>query len=178
MSAVAFVIASRNFQETEFQVPREILQKAGFTCPVAALERGICVGGLGQKVLATRVLAELKPANFAGVVFVGGGGSAIFDHNPVAHQVVREFFAAQKVCAAICHAPVIFAYAGILRGKQATCFATAENEEVLRAKGAILSGRANEVDGKVITANGPPAAAQFGKQIVSVLKEGEEREKN
>jgi protease I len=72
-----------------------------------------------------------------------------------------------KLLGAICIAPVTLANAGLLEGKKATVW---ESEvDKLKAKGAKYTGAAVEVDGNVITANGPEAAAGFGSAIVVAL---------
>lgn len=171
---VAFIVAPQNFQPIEFQIPYAILQQAGFECVVASQKLGPCFSSNGSQITATHALANLQPQEFLGIVFVGGSGSAIFDTDRAAHDLVRRFFQAQKICAAICHAPVIFANAGILQGKKATYFQCPENQRALEQGSAQLSENANEVDGKIITANGPAAAEKFGQQILALLPKTKE----
>lgn len=64
-------------------------------------------------------------------------------------------------------APHILANAGILKGKQATCYPTAQQD--LKAKGAIVTGKMVQRDGNLITGNGPAAAEKFAQMIISVL---------
>jgi putative intracellular protease/amidase len=56
----------------------------------------------------------------------------------------------------------------LLEGKKATCYSS--QEENLKSKGAICTGEGVEVDGNIITANGPKSAREFGKKIVEALK--------
>jgi len=72
------------------------------------------------------------------------------------------------VLAAICLAPAILAKAGILKGKKATVWEGARNKVV--AGGAAYREGPVVIDGKIITANGPSAAAQFGKSIKQLLE--------
>ena len=69
----------------------------------------------------------------------------------------------------ICIGPRILANAGLLKGVKATCF---ESEaEAIGKLGAVFTGNDVERDGKVITGNGPHAAAEFGRTIASALLE-------
>jgi protease I len=57
--------------------------------------------------------------------------------------------------------------AGILNGKKATSFPSERDN--INAVGTY-TGNAVEVDGKIITGNGPQAAKEFGKKIAESLK--------
>jgi protease I len=70
--------------------------------------------------------------------------------------------------AAICIAPVILANAGLLNGKRATSFSSEKN--TLVTKGALVSVNGVESDGKIITAEGPSHATEFGEMILKALK--------
>jgi protease I len=72
------------------------------------------------------------------------------------------------ILAAICAAPSILANAGLLKGKTATSFP--DEGENLKAKGANFTGQGLEIDGRIITADGPAHAKQFGEAIVKALK--------
>ena len=73
----------------------------------------------------------------------------------------------EKVVAAICIAPSILVNAGILNGRRATAFPSERDN--INAVGTF-TGKPVEVDGKIITANGPEAAAEFGKKIADAIK--------
>ncbi|GAJ17159.1 unnamed protein product, partial [marine sediment metagenome] len=68
---------------------------------------------------------------------------------------------------AICIAPVTLANAGILDKKKATVFRS--EVKAIKRKGAIYTGKVVEVDGNIITAEGPQAAEEFGKTIINLL---------
>jgi protease I len=73
-----------------------------------------------------------------------------------------------KILAGICAAPGILGKAGILKDKRATAHAgVKERVEPLFGE---YTGEDVTVDGKIITANGPPAAKAFGEKILSMLK--------
>jgi len=72
-----------------------------------------------------------------------------------------------KVTTAICVAPAILANAGVLKGVEATVFSSEVG--ALKAGGAKVSNQPVVVAGKIVTANGPAAAKQFGQKVVEVL---------
>ena len=68
--------------------------------------------------------------------------------------------------AAICAAPTLLAHWGLLNGKKAVCYPGLEN----RLTGAIPQQGVSLVqDGKVITAQGPGSAFDFGFYLIKTL---------
>jgi putative intracellular protease/amidase len=43
MKKILFVIANKNFQDFEYRIPREVLEKQGHHITVCAEEKGVCV---------------------------------------------------------------------------------------------------------------------------------------
>ena len=61
------------------------------------------------------------------------------------------------------------AKAGLLKGKKATVFRTADSINELKKGGALISDAPVVVDGEIITGSGPEAAREFGRKIVEGL---------
>jgi len=63
------------------------------------------------------------------------------------------------------------AKAGVLEGKRATfwTYPLGSQANILKENVAIFEKKSVVVDGKIITANGPGAAREFGKAIVEAL---------
>jgi protease I len=68
---------------------------------------------------------------------------------------------------AICLAPVTLANAGLLLGKRATAYPSAEG--FLEWKGAIYTGRPVEIAGTIVTASGPEAVEEFARAIAELM---------
>ncbi len=123
---------------------------------------------MGGKVNVDLSVGDVKVADYEGVAFIGGPGMVELVENSEFVKLAKEFYDAGKLTTAICIAPVILANAGILKGKKATVWSGAEEE--IKKGGGVYTGKSVEVDGKIITANGPPAAEDFGEAIVEALK--------
>ena len=102
------------------------------------------------------------------LAFVGGAGSSQYFKDQTAHDTAWHFYNQGKIVAAICSAPVILAEAGLLKGKKATVFPG--DKEHLTANGVIYTGSQVEVDGRLITGNGPEAAEPFAKGLLALLE--------
>jgi len=164
---VLMIIAPKDFRDEEYQKPREVLERAGAKITVASKGVKVATGMLGATAQVDKDLNEASIAEFDAVVFVGGVGASVYFNDQTALKLAREAVEQGKVVGAICIAPSILANAGILQGKNATCFSSeAEN---LRVKGANYTGQAVTVDGNIVTANGPGAAQDFGQKILNLL---------
>ncbi|MDR1434065.1 DJ-1/PfpI family protein [Candidatus Endomicrobiellum devescovinae] len=168
MKRVVFITAPEVFRDEEYFKPKEILEKAGVEVITASVKIGELMGRFGYKTVSTVLISDIKSSDFDAIVYVGGGGSSVFFENKSALQLANEFFNQNKPLAAICIAGVILANSGVLRGRKATVYI--DGKEALLRGGADYTGNSLEVDGNIITANGPDAAEEFGKAIVKVLQ--------
>ena len=162
---VAIVIAPDQFRDEEYAQPHASLNLAKANVTVVSVAVGKCYGSRGSIAHARMSLADAAAQEWDAVVFVGGEGAGIFAEDPLTHE-------RKGLVAAICKAPIILAHAGLLRGVEATCFPSYQDE--LRQYGAKVSTSSvvqTEVDdAPVITANGPEAAFAFGQDIVNTLR--------
>lgn len=164
------VIAERNFRDEELFQPRQILEKAGIGVSVASVSLKTATGMLGGTCKPDLLLSSVKAEDYNAVVFIGGEGAQQYWKDPAAHGLARDFLKAGKVVAAICIGPMILANAGILKGKKATVW---ESESTcLKRSGATYTAQRVEKDGKIITAAGPFAAAEFGQAILAAIRAG------
>lgn len=164
---VLFIIAHKDFRDEEYREPREILESMGCEITVASSSKDTAVGKLGLKVQPDILLSEADVNGFDAVIFVGGGGSMEYFNNSTAHKIAIDTYDSGKVLAAICIAPSILANAGVLKGKKATVFSSEEPN--IKAKGSIYTGSDVEIDGNIVTADGPKSATKFGLAIAEKL---------
>jgi len=169
---VALIIAYRDFQDTEFNVPKKLLQKEGALITIVSSEKGTASGSEGMSVQTDMLIRDVQVADFDAVVFIGGRGvREEYWDNPKAHAVAQEAAKQGKVLAAICWAPVILANAGVLDGKKGTVANGGGAGMILKEKGCKYSLWSSVVvDGRIITANGRSAAKSFAKAIIKALE--------
>jgi len=169
---VAMIIAFRDFRDAEYFIPKEILERAGAEITTVSNKKGTAIGADGGDTEVNLLLEDLNPADFDGVVFIGGPGCLEALDNENSYRITREAVSQNKVLASICISPVILAKAGVLEGEKATVWSSPLDRspvKILKENGAIYQDEAVVVDGKIITANGPDAAEEFGQAIVEVL---------
>ena len=135
---------------------------------MTASERaGECIEKYGAKVLAEVPIHSLSAHDYDAIVLIGGPGASQYFHDADLIHLVQEANTASKVIAAICIAPTILANADILRGRKTTAFPS--EKDALFQKGAMYTGKDVEVDGNIVTANGPEAAEQFAEEIAKLI---------
>ncbi|MCX6701074.1 MAG: DJ-1/PfpI family protein [Methanomicrobiales archaeon] len=167
---VLIAIAPEKFRDEEFSEPIDALQNAGIAFDIASTHRGTCVGMFGARTTATLSFEEVDPGQYDGLVIVGGPGSQVHLWNDEMLVHLAKFFQKSgKVIAAICLAPVVLARAGVLKGKKATYFENPASDFEMKKGGAIIMKAPVVTDGRVITANGPLAAKEFGAAVVNNL---------
>lgn len=171
MKKAVMIIAPENFRDEEFFEPKQILEKCGVEVKVASTTLDFAAGKLGAKVKPDMLLSDIDVKEFDAVIFVGGAGAGCYFDDVKAHNLIKDALKGNRIVAAICVAPVILARAGVLNGKRATVFSSEEKE--IKSAGAKYSGRPVERDGNIITAAGPFAADEFGKEIVKALGAGQ-----
>ena len=166
--SVLMIVAKQNFRDEELAEPRAVLRQAGAKVTIAASALRESVGMLGlERVTPEITLEEVDPTAYDAIIFVGGQGASEYWNDKTAHRIATQAHEAGKVVAAICIAPVTLANAGLLKGRKATVYRSEKG--ALVKGGASYTGAAVEVDGLIITADGPTSAAEFGEAIRDAL---------
>ncbi len=164
---ILMVIAPKQFRDEELFTPREYFMIRGAKVTVASSATGEIRGMLGRTFSPDAKLADVRAGDYDAVVFVGGSGAQAYFDDAVAHKLARDAADGGKVLGAICIAPAILAKAGVLKDRSATTFASVR--KILVAGGARLMDSSCVRDGKIITADGPPAAKEFAAEITKAI---------
>jgi protease I len=168
MKGIVFITAPEMFRDEEYYNPKQVFEDAGLQVITASTKTGELIGRFGFKTTSTLLIANVNPEDFNAIVYIGGCGASVFFKNPHALKLANDFFRQNKPTAAICIAGVILANAGILKDKKATVFI--DGRKSLLENGAIYTGAPLEVDGNIITANGPETAEAFSKAILKMIE--------
>ena len=165
-----FVIAPVEFRDEEYFIPKQILEEGGIEITTASTS-DTSTSKFGKQV-DVDMLIENANSDYDVIIFVGGHGARDYFDNQTALNLARKFLEEGKFVTAICIGPAILAKSGVLNDKMATVWASSNNKEgvdILEENGAKYVNQDVVIDEKVITANGPEAAEEFGKKILEVL---------
>lgn len=166
MSTRAIVLLADGFEEIEALVPIDLMRRANIEVDIAGVTGPMVKGAHGIIVHADLLLEDVTGA-YDCVVLPGGmpGAKNLADSWEVNQLIIQQFNDGRFV-AAICAAPaVVLAHAGLLDGRRAVCYpgADAYAPEVNFEDERVLQ------DGRIITAQGPGCAADFGLKIIEAL---------
>ncbi len=167
---IALVIAPENFRDEELSVPRAALASAGWSTVVASTRLGTATGMLHDTCPIACTIESLDATTLAALVIVGGTGAPthLYDCAPL-HRLATVMHQAKKPVAAICLSPGVLARAGLLKDRKATVYANDVSKKAFADGGATLATDSCVIDGNLVTANGPEAAAEFAAAIVELL---------
>lgn len=168
---IAMVIAFRDFRDAEYFTPKKILEEAGAEIKTASNKMGLAIGTEGGDARIDFLIKDLSVAEFDAIVFAGGSGCLGALDNEDSYRVAKEAVSQNKVLAAICISSVILAKAGVLKGKRATVWSSEADKQpikILIENEAIYIPRPVITDGKIVTAEGPAVAEEFGEKIIEV----------
>ena len=124
----------------------------------------------GHNFVLNSTFSEIKPEDYDGLVLPGGRAPEYLRLNKQVLEIIRHFSEADKPIAAICHAAQLLAAAGVIRGKQVSCY-PACSPEVTLAGGSYADIAVTDAvaDGKLVTAPAWPAHPAWLAKFQAVL---------
>lgn len=181
MTQRIMILATDGFEQSELEEPKSRLEKAGYETVVVSPEdgqiRGFSSKEWGDPVDVDLTVDEAEADMFDALVLPGGQiNPDILRMNDKAVQLVRDFNAAGKPIAAICHAPWMLVEAGIVEDRTVTSWPSVRTD-LANAGGNVVDEEA-AVDGNIITSRNPDDIPAFTAALIDQLeaqlaKEGE-----
>lgn len=113
-------------------------------------------------------IRKARPSEFDGVIIPGGYAPDLLRRHEEVINFVKQMHAGKKLVAAICHALWVPISAGIVKGKNATCFYSIKDDLV--NAGANFLDKKVVVDGNLITSRNPYDLPCFCLEIIKFLK--------
>jgi protease I len=169
------IVATHGFEQSELEVPRDRLKKAGAAVDVISLAPGEIKGwdvkDWGRPVKVDKTLDEVSASDYDAVVLPGGQiNPDLLRIEPKALKFIKDIFDAKKVVAAVCHAPWLLVETGIAKGRKMTSYKSIKTD-VINA-GAKWEDSEVVVDQGVITSRNPGDLEAFSSKIIEEVKEG------
>ena len=126
----------------------------------------------GHRFRLNADFATVDPSSYDALVIPGGRAPEYLRLHQGVLEIVQHFAHNKKPIAAICHGPQILSAAGVLQGKQCSCY-PAVKYEVTMGGGAYVDPSAGfdsvHVDGNLVTAPAWPAHPAWIAAFLRVL---------
>lgn len=161
-------------EELEAVTIIDVLRRAGIEVVTAGLEDGPVVASRGVGLIPDTTLDKALTDDYDMVVLPGGGpGSDRLDADSRIRELLIKMANSGKFTAAICAAPKVLKSAGLLDGKDVTCYPGVMNNEQIPG---LDTGQAVIQDGKVVTSRGPGTAMDFALTLIENLTDRSTRD--
>jgi deglycase len=169
------ILATNGFEQSELEVPRDRLKKAGATVEVISLASGEIKGwdqkDWGRPVKVDKTIDQVSAQDYDALVLPGGQiNPDLLRVEPKVLKFIKDIFDAKKILAAVCHAPWLLIETGIARGRKMTSYKSIKTD-VINA-GANWEDSQVVVDQGLITSRNPGDLEAFSAKIIEEVKEG------
>jgi 4-methyl-5(b-hydroxyethyl)-thiazole monophosphate biosynthesis len=152
---------AEGFEEIEAITVIDVLRRANIKVDVVGIEDEIVAGRNGVKILCDKIITDVKPDDYDGIVLPGGNpGYKNLENSQHVINFIKAYNNRGKLIAAICASPTILEKIGVLEGKKATCYPTMKDKLKNYVDEKVV------VDKNVITSQGPGTAIEFALEIV------------
>jgi 4-methyl-5(b-hydroxyethyl)-thiazole monophosphate biosynthesis len=152
---------AEGFEEIEAIAVIDVLRRANIKVDVVGIEDEIVAGRNGVKILCDKIITDVKPEDYDGIILPGGNpGYKNLENNQNVINFIKTFNNRGKLIAAICASPTILEKIGVLEGKKATCYPSMKDKIKNFVDEKVV------VDKNVITSQGPGTAIDFALEIV------------
>ncbi len=169
MKKIAVLIADGT-EELEALTPVDVLRRTGAKCDLVSVNNQTCLSSHNVVIKADKLISEIDFLEYDAVVVPGGmpGATNISDCEK-AIEFIKHLMEKNKLVASICASPaVVLSRHRLINGKKVTCYPAPDFINAL--SGCLYTGEDVEVDGNVITANGPLSAMKFAFKISDYLE--------
>ena len=175
MAKRVMILATNGFEQSELFDPKKNLEDAGIKTELVSLESGEIKAwdkdNWGKTITVDKTVDEVSNCEGYDALLLPGGqiNPDLLRVNDRAVAIVREFNAAGKPIAAICHAPWMLIEAGLVGGKTLTSYHSIRTD--MKNAGANVVDQEVAEDGNLITSRNPDDIPAFSERLISRVME-------
>jgi protease I len=174
-NAKILILATNGFEQSELEVPRDELRRKGAEVRLATPDgqdiKGWDKRNWGRPAKADLKVDDVQMEDYDALILPGGViNPDKLRTEPKAVQIVKDFFAAGKIVAAICHGPWMLVEADVARGRRMTSYKSVRTD--VKNAGADWVDEEVVVDQGIVTSRSPADLPAFVKKIAEEIGEG------
>jgi len=180
--AKVLIITGDAAESLEVMYPYQRLKEEGFEVHIAAPRKKVIQAVVhdfepgfetytekpGYRIPADLEFEDVKAEEYAGLVIPGGRAPEWIRNDEALPRIVKHFFETQKPVAAICHAALVLAAFGLLKGRTITAYPALKPD--VENAGARYVDQEVVVDGKLVTSRAWPDHPAFMREFMKLLK--------
>lgn len=165
---MVYLLLADGYEEAEVVVPCDILRRGGVEVRLVGLDHRTVTSARGIQLVADISLEEVEASRMEMLILPGGlEGVENIRMNLFAVDLIQQCRERGGYLAAICAAPTILGFMGLLDRREAVCYPGMEGE---MGSALIRKGKQVVVSGHIITGEGPGSAYEFGYQLLEALQ--------
>lgn len=173
---VSYLLLAEGFEEMEALATVDMLRRAGIEIKTVSIGSKCEVTGSHNITVCADMIFDSQTISEAEWIILPGGmpgAKHLGEYAPLI-DILKERVSTGKNIAAICASPaLVLGQNGILKGRRATCYPGFE--QFLTE--ATYTAQSVEIDGNIITGNGPASTFKFASAIIEKIL-GEEAAKS
>ena len=168
MSKTVCILLADGFEEVEAIMPADILKRLDINVILAGIKGTNICGSHGICLTTQTTINDISADDFDALILPGGlpGTTNLRDSENVI-SLVYHANEQNKICAAICAAPIVLRDAGITENKIITGYPGCER--LSNNPDFKFSEKSVEISDNIITAKGMGKASEFGFAIARAL---------
>lgn len=171
------IIANDLFEDIELILTRDVLIRAGIRVSIASLNDTLRLKSkCGLFIEANLLFKDTNFKNYDFLIIPGGNWAVTYDNKHHHYndfvEVIKKFYNAKRLVAAICAGPRILSFAGIIKENEYTAYPGVSEAINIKTDKKVVYVKDN-----LITADGPGSAYHFSFEIVKYLKGNDALEK-
>ncbi len=166
------ILATDGVEQVELTEPRKALEDAGATTELVSLEDGEIQAfdhlDHADRFTVDRKVADASADEYDGLLIPGGVANGDFlraDEDAV--RFTKDFAAASKPIASICHGPWVLVEAGIVEGRTITSFPSLRTD--VRNAGGTWVDEEVHVDAGLVTSRKPDDIPAFSAKAIEAF---------
>jgi protease I len=169
------ILTENGFEEVELTSPKKALEEQGATVHVISPQKDKVKAMKDHEwsieVTVDKHLSEARAEDYDGLLLPGG----VINPDQLrtsedAVKFIRDFFAAGKPVAAICHGPQSLIEAGVVEGREMTSYPSIKTD--LQNAGARWVDQEVVVDQGLVTSRKPDDLPAFNAKMIEEFAEG------
>ena len=117
---------------------------------------------------ADLAFADVDPSQYVALVIPGGRAPEYIRNDPDVQRIAKHFFGEDKPVAQLCHAPLVLAASGVLRGRRTAAYPALQPD--VSAAGAEYVDSEAVVDGNMVSARAWPDHPAWMREFMRLLR--------